>query len=197
MKSPVFQMLAKQFRLLTHSHQPSMRRLDFPPFCRILVDFPLPAVPHQEMGTGYHLNRGHFASSKAKAKNKNRLVDTSRFLFWQRVKDSNPHIQSQSLLCYPYTNPLCDFVRSEQILLYRYFPVCQAIFAKIFFVFLPFYFVLLLPDICDFPRSFQNKKETARNAAVSFFCFYASSAALSCSTRSVFSQETPRSSRPM
>ena len=26
--------------------------------------------------------------------------------FWQRVKDSNPHIQSQSLLCYPYTNPL-------------------------------------------------------------------------------------------
>ncbi len=24
----------------------------------------------------------------------------------QRVKDSNPHIQSQSLLCYPYTNPL-------------------------------------------------------------------------------------------
>ena len=27
-------------------------------------------------------------------------------LFWQRVKDSNPHIQSQSLLCYLYTNPL-------------------------------------------------------------------------------------------
>ena len=26
--------------------------------------------------------------------------------FWQRVKDSNPHIQSQSLLCYLYTNPL-------------------------------------------------------------------------------------------
>ena len=25
---------------------------------------------------------------------------------WQRVKDSNPHIQSQSLLCYHYTNPL-------------------------------------------------------------------------------------------
>ena len=28
------------------------------------------------------------------------------FLSWQRVKDSNPHIQSQSLLCYLYTNPL-------------------------------------------------------------------------------------------
>ena len=27
-------------------------------------------------------------------------------LLWQRVKDSNPHIQSQSLLCYLYTNPL-------------------------------------------------------------------------------------------
>ena len=31
--------------------------------------------------------------------------------FWQRVKDSNPHIQSQSLLCYLYTNPLYSFVR--------------------------------------------------------------------------------------
>ena len=30
---------------------------------------------------------------------------------WQRVKDSNPHIQSQSLLCYLYTNPLYSFVR--------------------------------------------------------------------------------------
>ena len=26
--------------------------------------------------------------------------------FWQREKDSNPHKQSQSLLCYLYTNPL-------------------------------------------------------------------------------------------
>ena len=32
-------------------------------------------------------------------------------LFWQRVKDSNPHIQSQSLLCYLYTNPLYSLVR--------------------------------------------------------------------------------------
>ena len=30
---------------------------------------------------------------------------TTPFL-WQREKDSNPHIQSQSLLCYPYTIPL-------------------------------------------------------------------------------------------
>ena len=26
---------------------------------------------------------------------------------WQRMKDSNPHKQSQSLVCYHYTNPLC------------------------------------------------------------------------------------------
>ena len=25
---------------------------------------------------------------------------------WQRMKDSNPHKQSQSLVCYHYTNPL-------------------------------------------------------------------------------------------
>ena len=33
-------------------------------------------------------------------------------VFWQREKDSNPHKQSQSLSCYPYTIPLnfvfCD-----------------------------------------------------------------------------------------
>ncbi len=27
-------------------------------------------------------------------------------VFWQREKDSNPHKQSQSLSCYPYTIPL-------------------------------------------------------------------------------------------
>ena len=29
------------------------------------------------------------------------------FFEWQREKDSNPHKQSQSLSCYPYTIPLC------------------------------------------------------------------------------------------
>ena len=29
-----------------------------------------------------------------------------RFPTWQRMKDSNPHKQSQSLVCYHYTNPL-------------------------------------------------------------------------------------------
>ncbi len=27
-------------------------------------------------------------------------------ILWQRVKDLNPHIRSQSPLCYHYTNPL-------------------------------------------------------------------------------------------
>ena len=27
---------------------------------------------------------------------------------WQREKDSNPHIRSQSPLCYHYTIPLCS-----------------------------------------------------------------------------------------
>ena len=30
----------------------------------------------------------------------------SRLFLWQRMKDSNPHKQSQSLVCYHYTNPL-------------------------------------------------------------------------------------------
>ncbi len=33
-------------------------------------------------------------------------VASNRGFIWQREKDSNPHIQSQSLLCYPYTIPL-------------------------------------------------------------------------------------------
>ena len=34
-------------------------------------------------------------------------VETCRFS-WQREKDSNPHIRSQSPLCYHYTIPLCS-----------------------------------------------------------------------------------------
>ena len=45
---------------------------------------------------------------KVKKKSWNLVVSG---LFWQRVKDSNPHIQSQSLLCYLYTNPLYSFAR--------------------------------------------------------------------------------------
>ena len=56
-------------------------------------------------------------------------VVVPKFFIWQRVKDSNPHIQSQSLLCYLYTNPLdlsaAVISRSEQILLYRILLFCQ------------------------------------------------------------------------
>ena len=56
-------------------------------------------------------------------------VVVPRFFIWQRLKDSNPHIQSQSLLCYLYTNPLdlsaAVISRSEQILLYRILLFCQ------------------------------------------------------------------------
>ena len=44
------------------------------------------------------------------------------FFSWQRVKDLNPHIRSQSPLCYHYTNPLCF---AEQILLYTSWAICQ------------------------------------------------------------------------
>ena len=46
---------------------------------------------------------------------KEKALNPLRFkaFLWQRVKDSNPHIQSQSLLCYLYTNPL-SFARSLQ-----------------------------------------------------------------------------------
>ena len=41
-----------------------------------------------------------------KEQRKPRNLNDSGVFSWQRVKDSNPHIQSQSLLCYLYTNPL-------------------------------------------------------------------------------------------
>ena len=52
---------------------------------------------------------------------------------WQRVKDSNPHIQSQSLLCYPYTNPLCSSVLAAAN---RYYYTEKISFVKPFSVFL-------------------------------------------------------------
>ena len=42
---------------------------------------------------------------------------------WQREKDSNPHIRSQSPLCYHYTIPLCSL--DEHLLLYQRFCICQ------------------------------------------------------------------------
>ena len=49
---------------------------------------------------------------------------------WQREKDSNPHKQSQSLSCYPYTIPL--YRLREQMILYLIFRICQAKFSIFF-----------------------------------------------------------------
>lgn len=43
---------------------------------------------------------------KQKAFNPLKFKDLKAFLLWQREKDSNPHIRSQSPLCYLYTIPL-------------------------------------------------------------------------------------------
>ena len=59
-------------------------------------------------------------------------------LCWQREKDSNPHIRSQSPLCYLYTIPLCS---DEQKLLYRFSLVCQQFFRAL----LPLIFTSIFP----------------------------------------------------
>ncbi|SBV98825.1 hypothetical protein KL86CLO1_11091 [uncultured Eubacteriales bacterium] len=45
------------------------------------------------------------SSTRLKSKKPPISEEISGFL-WQREKDSNPHKQSQSLSCYPYTIPL-------------------------------------------------------------------------------------------
>ena len=49
------------------------------------------------------------------------------FLFWQRMRDSNPRKRSQSPVCYRYTNPLY----AEHYLLYPLFWKSQEIFSNI------------------------------------------------------------------
>ncbi len=104
----------------------------FPPAYSILM-LPGPfIVPGERIATG---------PTPAKPRDKRKNLGTiavPRFFIWQRVKDSNPHIQSQSLLCYPYTNPLDPFAvvhRSEQILLYTKEDFCQQVFQKNFIIF--------------------------------------------------------------
>ena len=56
--------------------------------------------------------------------------------FWQRVKDSNPHIQSQSLLCYHYTNPLHLSAVAN-----RYYYTRNELFVNRFFEFFSNFFI--------------------------------------------------------
>ena len=49
-------------------------------------------------------------------------------VIWQRMKDSNPHKQSQSLVCYHYTNPLFCALLNDRRLLYQNSGICQPFF---------------------------------------------------------------------
>ena len=60
-------------------------------------------------------------------KKKDRKLNISSLFLWQREKDSNPHIRSQSPLCYHYTIPLCSL--DEHLLLYQRFCICQELIA--------------------------------------------------------------------
>ena len=65
-----------------------------------------------------------------KGASKKKKSETLRFQTsqWQREKDSNPHIRSQSPLCYHYTIPLCSL--DEHLLLYQRFCICQELIAN-------------------------------------------------------------------
>ena len=57
---------------------------------------------------------------------------------WQREKDSNPHKQSQSLSCYPYTIPLnCTRSRKRRVYYSRCFWNVKGIFKKITVISMP------------------------------------------------------------
>ena len=64
-------------------------------------------------------------------KKTSRLFLTLRF--WQREKDSNPHKQSQSLSCYPYTIPLnrCPLARTGVIIAWHF--ELSSVFSFLFF----------------------------------------------------------------
>lgn len=49
---------------------------------------------------------GHFALKSSQNKGKSLKSIGFEAFKWQREKDSNPHIRSQSPLCYLYTIPL-------------------------------------------------------------------------------------------
>ena len=56
------------------------------------------------------------------------------FLFWQRMRDSNPRKRSQSPVCYRYTNPLCGALKHGYYYTYlpgkvkKFFPLFENIF---------------------------------------------------------------------
>ena len=69
--------------------------------------------------------KGQIKGQTEKKKSETLRFQTSQ---WQREKDSNPHIRSQSPLCYHYTIPLCSL--DEHLLLYQRFCICQELIAN-------------------------------------------------------------------
>ena len=58
-------------------------------------------------------------------------TDTKSAMTWQREKDSNPHIRSQSPLCYPYTIPLfCTALFGAKIIIRNAVPFVKHYFPK-------------------------------------------------------------------
>ena len=68
----------------------------------------------------FAMERGFKSLYLYKKRKTSRLFLTLRF--WQRRKDSNPHIRSQSPLCYPYTTPLHRAFIAATLIIILYFP---------------------------------------------------------------------------
>lgn len=93
--------------------------------------------------------------------------------FWQRVKDSNPHIQSQSLLCYLYTNPLYLSAAANRYYYTEKWIFVNRVFQSFFFFQRSFFppnrpfkkppFSLSLPALFSLPAPF-SKRSTASAA---------------------------------
>ena len=61
-----------------------------------------------------------------------------RLFCWQREKDSNPHKQSQSLSCYPYTIPLFTrFLAATKVIISELFQMSTLFFSFSNFFFIP------------------------------------------------------------
>ena len=93
---------------------------------------------------------------------------------WQREKDLNPHIRSQSPLCYHYTIPLCSL--DEHLLLYQRFCICQELIVNF-----PDFFHLddagrflanvLAAKVCGWRRRESGLREERRETGARLGCF--------------------------
>ena len=71
---------------------------------------------------------------------------------WQRVKDSNPHIQSQSLLCYLYTNPLSLFCFVVVHRSNKSYYIQNLLFVNTFFEIFFIYFLRVFSSLAPAPK---------------------------------------------